>query len=73
MAALSPELTQYLLHCWPLIGRPAQQPPALAQDGGDWTTWLMLGGRGAGKTRAGAEWCARWRPGLEARPAGASR
>ncbi len=27
-----------------------------------WTTWLLLGGRGAGKTRAGAEWiraCAR--------------
>ena len=23
---------------------------------GDWTTWLVLGGRGAGKTRAGAEW-----------------
>jgi phage terminase large subunit-like protein len=23
---------------------------------GDWTTWLMIGGRGAGKTRAGAEW-----------------
>lgn len=23
---------------------------------GDWTTWLILGGRGAGKTRAGAEW-----------------
>ena len=22
----------------------------------DWTTWLILGGRGAGKTRAGAEW-----------------
>jgi phage terminase large subunit-like protein len=22
----------------------------------DWTTWLFLGGRGAGKTRAGAEW-----------------
>ena len=21
-----------------------------------WTTWLVLGGRGAGKTRAGAEW-----------------
>src|SRR5690606_40207550 len=28
-----------------------QLPPA-----GDWTTWLILGGRGAGKTRAGAEW-----------------
>ena len=24
--------------------------------GDDWTTWLILGGRGAGKTRAGAEW-----------------
>ena len=23
---------------------------------GDWTTWTILGGRGAGKTRAGAEW-----------------
>ena len=22
----------------------------------DWTTWVFLGGRGAGKTRAGAEW-----------------
>jgi phage terminase large subunit-like protein len=27
----------------------------LAPDG-DWLTWLFLGGRGAGKTRAGAEW-----------------
>ena len=31
----------------------AQTPPA-----GDWRTWLFLGGRGAGKTRAGAEWLA---------------
>ena len=23
---------------------------------GDWRTWVLLGGRGAGKTRAGAEW-----------------
>ena len=30
---------------------PHQLPP----DGG-WTTWLFIGGRGAGKTRAGAEW-----------------
>ncbi|MEQ9151003.1 MAG: terminase family protein [Parvibaculum sp.] len=29
----------------------------LAPDG-PWTTWLVLGGRGAGKTRAGAEWVA---------------
>lgn len=30
---------------------PHQLPPE-----GDWTTWVVLGGRGAGKTRAGAEW-----------------
>ncbi|QDL93756.1 ATP-binding protein [Paroceanicella profunda] len=23
---------------------------------GDWSTWVVMGGRGAGKTRAGAEW-----------------
>ncbi|TKA83997.1 ATP-binding protein, partial [Sulfitobacter sp. 15WGC] len=23
---------------------------------GDWRTWVIMGGRGAGKTRAGAEW-----------------
>jgi phage terminase large subunit-like protein len=33
-----------------------QRPPARANGGGPWTTWLMLGGRGAGKTRLGAEW-----------------
>ncbi len=33
-----------------------QEPRARAQNGGAWTTWLMLGGRGAGKTRLGAEW-----------------
>jgi phage terminase large subunit-like protein len=32
-----------------------QEPPLAANNGGPWTTWLMLGGRGAGKTRAGAE------------------
>ncbi len=33
-----------------------QDPPLRANGGGAWTIWLMLGGRGAGKTRAGAEW-----------------
>ena len=31
--------------------RQSQRPPA-----GDWRAWLFMGGRGAGKTRAGAEW-----------------
>ncbi|ODS02178.1 ATP-binding protein [Methyloceanibacter marginalis] len=39
-----------------LWAREDQLPPACASSGCDWTTWLMLGGRGAGKTRAGAEW-----------------
>ena len=36
---------------WWFWRRAAQIPPA-----GNWRTWLLLGGRGAGKTRAGAEW-----------------
>jgi len=32
-----------------------QLPPERANSGEEWTTWLLLGGRGAGKTRAGAE------------------
>ena len=36
---------------WRVFGRADQKPPP-----GDWLVWLMLGGRGAGKTRAGAEW-----------------
>jgi len=36
---------------WTVTGREEQRPPA-----GDWSTWLVMGGRGSGKTRAGAEW-----------------
>lgn len=36
---------------WQLTARPEQLPPE-----GDWRTWLLMGGRGSGKTRAGAEW-----------------
>ena len=36
---------------------PAHQlPPPTAREGAPWTTWLLLGGRGAGKTFAGAQW-----------------
>ena len=40
-----------LLHDWPFWARPSQMPP-----GRDWRLWLLLAGRGFGKTRAGAEW-----------------
>lgn len=36
---------------WPVWARPQQLPPD-----GDWTTWLLMGGRGSGKTLAGAQW-----------------
>jgi phage terminase large subunit-like protein len=36
---------------WRLWATAAQLPPA-----GDWRIWLLMGGRGSGKTRAGAEW-----------------
>ncbi|MDB5654305.1 MAG: hypothetical protein JWQ94_1918 [Tardiphaga sp.] len=41
---------------WELFAHAHQLPPAAAANGAPWLTWLMIGGRGAGKTRAGAEW-----------------
>lgn len=38
----------WLFDFWAL---PHQLPPR-----GEWKTWVIMGGRGAGKTRAGAEW-----------------
>lgn len=45
-----------LLADWELWARPDQMPPAATLSGAPWHTWLLMGGRGAGKTRAGAEW-----------------
>lgn len=50
-AALADEAKAWLGSFWPFFARPDQ----LAPDG-DWTVWLVMGGRGAGKTRTGAEW-----------------
>jgi len=36
---------------WPFWARSEQLPPE-----GPWSVWLFMAGRGAGKTRAGAEW-----------------
>ena len=42
-----------LMRAWRWTARPAQLAPP-----GDWGLWLILAGRGFGKTRAGAEWVA---------------
>jgi phage terminase large subunit-like protein len=44
-----------LFHDWAFWARPEQAPPD-----GDWIIWLILAGRGAGKTRAGAEAVRNW-------------
>lgn len=41
---------------WAKAAHAGQRPPDRLPCGGDWRTWVFLGGRGAGKTRAGAEW-----------------
>ena len=50
-AAFFGSLAAALEASWHSIARPEQ----LAPDG-DWTIWLYLAGRGAGKTRSGCEW-----------------
>lgn len=49
--SLSPEELDHLNHDWQFWARPEQVAPA-----GDWFTWLVLAGRGFGKTRTAAEW-----------------
>lgn len=51
LATIPPNKAEELLHDWPLWARATQLPPQ-----GEWLTWAMIAGRGAGKTRAGAEW-----------------
>jgi len=41
---------------WPTWAHAAQLPPGEQQAPQGWSSWLILGGRGSGKTRAGAEW-----------------
>lgn len=57
LATLSATELTALHYDFEIWARDDQLPPG--HDTGSnvsWTTWLMLGGRGAGKTRAGAEW-----------------
>jgi predicted phage terminase large subunit-like protein len=47
----TPEKQDFLRFGWEFWGRPHQFAPP-----GDWSNWLILAGRGFGKTRTGAEW-----------------
>jgi predicted phage terminase large subunit-like protein len=55
VAGLSPAEAEVVCFDWDWWARPRQKPPA-----GAWTHWLILAGRGFGKTRVGAEMVRRW-------------
>jgi phage terminase large subunit-like protein len=55
LAALSKTERDQLAWTWAFTARPEQLIPA-----GDWTYWLVLAGRGFGKTRTGAETVRQW-------------
>jgi len=50
VACFTDDQLRDLLYCWELWSRSEQEWPA-----GDWHTWLIMAGRGFGKTRTGAE------------------
>jgi phage terminase large subunit-like protein len=54
LALIPDEHAKFLDHDWEFWARDEQLPPP-----GDWAAWLYLAGRGAGKTRSGAEWVLR--------------
>lgn len=51
LSQLGPVERAVAVYRWDLWARPEQMPPE-----GDWITWLILAGRGWGKTRTGAEY-----------------
>lgn len=56
ISTLSARDQAYLSHHWKFWARPNQLPPP----GLSWSTWLILAGRGYGKTRMGAETVRAW-------------
>ncbi len=53
--SLTEEEAKYLEYDWDFWARPQQKEPK-----GDWSNWLILAGRGWGKTRTGAEQVRKW-------------
>ena len=68
LAMLTPEQLVTLPYLFDFWAMPHQIEPS-----GDWRTWVILGGRGAGKTRAGAEWVRKMVEGALPHAPGAAR
>lgn len=56
LAALPPTAIASLGTDWDVWARDDQLPPVAGDGHPAWRVWLVLGGRGAGKTRTGGEW-----------------
>ncbi len=55
ISSLSDKEAEALLYDWEFFARPKQLPPDW-----DWYIWLLLCGRGGGKTRTGAQQIIKW-------------
>lgn len=55
---MTPEQQEALRYCWEFWARPEQLPPETnpKHPSGHWRIWLLLPGRGFGKTLAGSQW-----------------
>ncbi|KQB98271.1 ATP-binding protein [Loktanella sp. 1ANDIMAR09] len=68
LAMLTDEQLRALPYLFDFWAMPHQIAPP-----GEWRTWVILGGRGAGKTRAGAEWVRKMVEGPTPHAPGAAR
>lgn len=57
LSALTDAEVVALSYDWGFHGRPSQFAPVNPPTVDPWVYWLILAGRGWGKTRVGAEWC----------------
>lgn len=56
LRALTEEETRESDWDWPSWAHRGQLPPETCPDGSPWRTWVLMAGRGFGKTLAGAKW-----------------
>lgn len=56
LEALSPAELATLDDDWREWAHAGQQFPPMSGEGGDWRTWVLMAGRGFGKTRTGSAW-----------------
>jgi phage terminase large subunit-like protein len=76
MGKLPEPVQRRLREEWVWQAHGGQREPEACEDGSPWRVWLLMAGRGFGKTRAGAEWVsarARDAPGAAIALVGASR